>query len=293
LREIGRHRLLTATEEVELGQTMEAGREAKKVLAADQVISPQRRDDLMTAVAAAEEAADRLVCANLRLVVSVAKRYRTPDQALADAIADGNLGLLKAVERYDWRPGFKFSTYATLWIRQAVSRGGTRSRRALTMSASTDQHVRSVYRARAQLEEVLGRSPTVDELASSTQLSRALVMKYLALGVPPVSLDAPATNHGDGSGLDIAAVDAREPLDEISAEMATEEVGRLLDRLGVRDRRILELRFGLGGTPPHTYAEVARLLGTTPGRVRQLELRIFSRLRRTTLGQGAQALLAS
>jgi RNA polymerase sigma factor (sigma-70 family) len=226
-------------------------------------------------------------------VVSVAKRHRAPNQSLADAVADGNLGLLKAVERYEWRLGYKFSTYATWWIRQAISRGGTGSRRALTMSASTDGQVRSVYRTRAQLEERLGRSPSVDELASATGLSRKLVVRYLTLGMPATSLDAAAPGHRESLRADVATDDAPEPLAELSSAMAAYEVRRLLDRLDARDHRILELRFGLGDGAPHSYAEVATLIGTTPGRVRQIELRIFARLRRTTLGQDTQALLAS
>jgi RNA polymerase sigma factor (sigma-70 family) len=282
LREIGRYGQLSADEEVELGRRMEAGRAARDELETAEPVSPARRAELVAVIEDGQAATNRFIVSNLRLVVSLAKQHRHRDQALADAIADGNVGLLKAVERYDWRLGFKFSTFATWWIRQAITRGGVRSRRALTMSPSTDLQVRRVYRSRGQLEEVLGRPPTSDEVARATGLSRTLVVRYLTLGTPAVSVDA----------LDVAA-NGREPLDELAPSVAAEEVRRLLSRLDARERRILELRFGLGNTAPHSYAEVANLLGTTPGRVRQIEHRVFSRLRRTSLGQGAHELLAS
>jgi RNA polymerase sigma factor (sigma-70 family) len=293
LREIGRHRPLSAEEEVRLGQLMEAGRGAKVAMAAGGAVSPERRTELLAAIKTGEEATDRFVVSNLRLVVCVAKMHHSATQSLADAIADGNLGLLKAVERYDWRRGFKFSTYATWWIRQAISRGDTRSHRALTMSAHTDQQVRRLYRSRAELEEVLGRAPTIDELVRTTGLSDTLVIRYLMLGVPAISLDAPAPDQHQRSAIDVAADKVAGPLDELASKLAAQEVRRLLCRLDPRDRRILELRYGLGETTPHSYAEVAKLFGTTPGRIRQIETRIFSRLRRTTLGQGTHALLAS
>jgi len=282
LREIGRYSQLSADEEVQLGRLMEAGRAAREALGSARRMSPERKSELDAAIEAGEAATKQFIVSNLRLVVSLAKQHRDRREALPDAIADGNVGLLKAVERYDWRLGFKFSTYATWWIRQAICRGRAASQRALTMSASTDLQIRSVYRCRGQLAEVLGRAPTTDEIARATGLNHTLVVRYLTLGTPAVCLDA----------VD-AASPAREPLDEFAASVATEEVRRLLGRLDGRHRRILELRFGLGNTAPHSYAEVAELLGTSPERIRQIERRIFSRLRRTSLGQGAHELLAS
>ena len=291
--EIGQHSRLTQEEEVELGQAMERGAHAKAVLASGEGLPTGRRAELERLVEAGSQARARFVLANLRLVVSLAKQHRGIRQSVLDAIGDGNVGLMKAVDRYDWRAGFRFSTHAAWLIRDAITCGGARLDRTLAMSASTDRQVRSLHRSRSQLEQDLGRPPTVDELAAETGMSHRLVVRYLALGVPALSLDAPAADGSGRSAHDVVADACQEPLADLSAGLMAEEVRGILAKLQPRERRMLQLRFGLEGFTPHTYVEAAGLLGLSPERVRQIEHRVLTRLRRTRQGVDAAALIAS
>lgn len=289
--EIGRYGRLSPDDEVRLGQEMEAGRAARFVLGEDDTLHPARCAQLQHTVAAADAAAAKLLVSNLRLVVAVAKQHRAPTHSLLDAIADGNLGLLEAVEHYDWRDGRPFSSRATWFIRKAISRGG-RVGRALSMSASTDARVRTVYRALAVLEQERAHPPTVEELADATGLSAGRVARYLALGIPAESLDALPTADNHTPLGDIVA-DPVQPSDTATTDLVNGEVQHLLERLEPSARRILELRFGLNGATPHTYAEVGAVLGVSAQRVRQIEMRTFARLRRTVRAHESHALLAA
>jgi RNA polymerase primary sigma factor len=289
LRDIGRYPQLTHDEEVALGKRMDAGRAASSALTTMGELPCEERAEIEKAIASGHEATRQFVLCNLRLVVALAKRRRAATQSLLDAVADGNLGLLKAVERYDWRCGFKFSTHATWWIHQAISRGA-RLGRALTMSSNTDLRVRSVYRTRSHLEAALGRAPTIDELAAASGSSPALVVRYLTIGEPAIQLDAPL--DGNTPMEEMIPDSTPTASEQVPADLIRTQVHRLLCRLQPEERRIVEMRFGLDDGAGRTYAEVGAVIGVSAERIRQIEVRAFARLRRTPLGQQSLALLA-
>jgi RNA polymerase primary sigma factor len=226
-----------------------------------------------------EEAKKRLIECNLRLVMAITRNYTKADVPLLDLIQEGNLGLIRAVEKFDYRLGYKLSTYATWWIRQAITRALADQGRTIRLPVHVADQVRRLLRARRQLAQKLNREPTQAELAKETQQTEERVRELLELMENPVSLETPV---GDGESLYgdlIEDVHALAP-DEQSAEQArTKELAGALDQLNPRMRRVLALRFGLDGEVPRTLEEVGTLLGITRERVRQLETRALRELR--------------
>jgi len=294
LKDIGRHPLLTKDDEARLAQAIEAGREGGKELAGGVPATAARRRELRGLVRQGDEAAGIFVNANLRLVVSIAKRYQAADLPLLDLVQEGNLGLIHAVEKFDWRKGFKFSTYATWWIRQAITRGIANSGRTVRLPVHAGDLLSRVTKARGRLEGQLGRRPTISELAADLEVGEEKVIEILRHAGPPLSLSEPLRLEGDAELGDVVEDHgAVSPFDAAAATMLAGEVAKLLLTLDQREREILELRFGLDRGVPRTLDEVGAHFGLTRERIRQIEARAMSKLRHPSIAQGAQELLIS
>jgi RNA polymerase primary sigma factor len=220
----------------------------------------------------------RLTEANLRLVVSVARRYRRSDLSLLDLVQEGNLGLLKAVDRFQYRRGFKFSTYATWWIRQAITRAIAQTGRAIRLPVHTVEALNRIETSRRTLREKLGRWPTVDEIANHISLPPGKVTRFLQFAAPLASLDAPLTGE-TRFGDFIADVSASSPEATLIEEDVLRQAGAALASLPARERRVLELRYGITNSREHTLEEIGARLHCTREAVRQIERRAFNRLR--------------
>jgi RNA polymerase sigma factor (sigma-70 family) len=291
---IGRFPLLTKEDEVRLAQAIEAGRLAAAELAHGATLSPIRERELRRAHRAGDRASEQFINANLRLVVSIAKKYQSSEMPILDLIQEGNLGLMHAVQKFDWRRGFKFSTYATWWIRQAIGRGIDNTSRTVRLPVHAGDQVRRVLRARAQLEGQTGRVPGAVELAAHLQMSEADVSTLLRYVVEPVSLATPVGSEGDTELADVVAdPGARSPFEVVADRMLGAEVERLLGSLGERERQILRLRYGLDRGEPRTLEEVGAELNLTRERIRQIERNALAKLRRPLSDLGARDLLAS
>jgi RNA polymerase primary sigma factor len=253
LRDIGRIPLLTAAGEVELSKRIERG---------DQ------------------RARQEMIEANLRLVVAIAKRYRNQGLPFLDLIQEGTIGLTRAVEKFDHRRGFKFSTYATWWIRQSIARALTHKSRTIRVPTHVVDKQLRIYRSERRLRTELGRDPTATELARDVDLSVRELEEIRQLGQPPVSLEKPVGGEEE-SELGAFLTDESEPQPEAAAEasMRSETLQRILATLSERERRVLELRFGLNGGEPQTLDEVGRIFNVTRERIRQIEGRSLSKLR--------------
>ena len=226
-----------------------------------------------------EEAKRRLIESNLRLVMAITRNYTKASVPLLDLIQEGNLGLIRAVEKFDYRLGYKLSTYATWWIRQAITRALADQGRTIRLPVHVADQVRRLLRARRQLAQKLNREPVLAELARETQLSEERVRELLELVENPVSLETPV---GDGESLYgdlIEDVNALAPHEQSAEQARGRELAGALEQLNPRMRRVLSLRFGLDGEPPHTLEEVGTQLGITRERVRQLETRALRELR--------------
>jgi len=226
-----------------------------------------------------EQAKRQLIESNLRLVMAITRNYTRANVPLLDLIQEGNLGLIRAVEKFDYRLGFKLSTYATWWIRQAITRALADQGRTIRLPVHVADQVRRLLRARRQLAQKFNREPSLGELARETQLSDERVRELLELVENPVSLDTPV---GDGESLYgdlIEDVNALAPHEETAVQARTKELAGALEQLNPRMQRVLSLRFGLGGEPPQTLEEVGTELGITRERVRQLETRALRELR--------------
>jgi RNA polymerase sigma factor (sigma-70 family) len=291
---IGQYPLLTKDDEIRLSQRIEAGRAAAAELAHGRALSPQRTRELRRAQRNGEAAGREFINANLRLVVSIAKKYHSSDLPLLDLIQEGNLGLMHAVEKFDWRRGFKFSTYATWWIRQAIGRGIDNTSRIVRLPVHAGDQVRRVLRAKAQLESQTGRTPTTAQLARQLQMAAEEVDTLLRYVVDPVSLATPVGAEGETELADVVAdSSAPTPFDVAAAGMLGEEIERLLSRLGERERQILRLRYGLDRGEPRTLEEVGLELNLTRERIRQIERTALAKLRHPLADLGARDLLAS
>jgi RNA polymerase primary sigma factor len=282
LRHIGRANLLTAAEEVDLAKRIEVG-----LYASERLLRPAERfpissattQDLQWLARDGRWAKTRLLEANLRLVVSVAKRYTGRGMAFLDLIQEGNIGLIRAVEKFDYTKGYKFSTYATWWIRQAVSRAVADQSRTIRIPAHTSEIIGRLHRLRRELLLELGREPTVAELAVAVGITPERVLEIQQHTRAPISLDVPLGEEGDTSLGDlledagaVVAVDAA-----ISAVLQT-EIRAVLATLSEREAGILRLRFGFTGGRPHTLDEISRIYGVTRERVRQIEARTLTKL---------------
>ncbi len=281
---IGATPLLTASEEVELAQLIDAGREAATRLDASATApSPAERSRLEATVRRSERARNRFLEANLRLVVSVAKRYRGNGVDLLDLIQEGNLGLVRAVDKFDWRKGFKFSTYATWWIRQAVSRALLEKSRSIRLPARVHDAALTINGFTTRFLAEHGRHPTIEETASGSGVERDLVEEAIG-AVAVTSLDAPVGEDGAVMGDFVELSDGEDPDRTVVARAVSGELRRVLARLSDREQLILTKRFGFEDGVPRTLAEIGEILGFTAARVGQLEKLALSRLRHPAFG---------
>jgi RNA polymerase primary sigma factor len=280
LRDIGRVPLLTAQDEVELAKAVEAGVLATEQLTRQPAPSAALRRDLLAVELAGRRAKRRLVEANLRLVVSIAKRYAGRRMAFLDLIQEGNLGLIRAVEKFDYARGFKFSTYATWWIRQAITRAVADQARTIRIPVHMVETINRVVRQQRRLLQELGREPTPEELGAALDLPAEKVLDILELAREPVSLDTPI-GEDDGSqfGDFIEDSNAVVPSDAVAFRLLQDSLESLLHDLSERERQVIVLRFGLADGRPRTLEEVGQAFGVTRERIRQIESKTLMKLR--------------
>ena len=278
-REMGQQGLLSAVEEVDLAMEIEAGKEAESRLN-DEILSGDELDDLVNAREIAEAARAHLIRANTRLVVSIAKKYRGRGLQFLDLIQEGNVGLMKAVEKYDYRRGNRFSTYATWWIRQAVTRALANHGRTIRIPAHLGGRISKLYQVAQELEQEYGRQPTPEEIAEHMELPAERVRWMLRTSRQPVHLERPVGDESDAElGDFIEDVDAPPPAETVAQNMLTEELGEILDQLTPREARILRLRYGLQDGESRTLKEVGEMFGLSRERIRQLEKEALRKLR--------------
>jgi RNA polymerase sigma factor (sigma-70 family) len=294
LTDIGQYPLLTKDDEVSLSQTIEAGQEAEAVLAAaPKGLSQAKRRELRRAQLRGEQAVQTFVQSNLRLVVSIAKKYQASGLPLLDLIQEGNLGLMHAVEKFDWRKGFKFSTYATWWIRQAITRGIANTGRTIRLPVHAGDTLARVQKAQARLELKYGRPATLAELGEEVELPEDKLVEALRFRAEPLSLSEPLREDGDAELGDVVEDRSVESPFELAAiGLLPEEIDRLLAPLDEREREILHLRFGLDRGEPRTLEEVGEHFNLTRERIRQIEARAMSKLRHPSSDTGARDLLS-
>jgi len=294
LTDIGQYDLLTKEDEVRLAQAIEAGAAARRELTgAGRALPAARRRELRRGVRQGEDAERVFVQSNLRLVVSIAKKYQASGLPMLDLVQEGNLGLMHAVEKFDWRKGFKFSTYATWWIRQAITRGIANTGRTIRLPVHAGDTLARVQKARARLELRLGRVPTLAELAQDVDLPEDKVTDALRFAGEPLSLSEPLREDGDAELGDVVEDrTAESPFEAAAGALLSEEVARLLAPLDEREREILKLRFGLDRGEPRTLEEVGEHFELTRERIRQIEARAMSKLRHPSSDTGARDLLA-
>ena len=280
LREIGRVPLLTAAQEVDLAKRIEAGLLAGEKLIADAALPAALRRDLLVVERDGVRAKQQLVEANLRLVVSIAKRYVGRGLLFLDLVQEGNLGLIRAVEKFDYTKGFKFSTYATWWIRQAITRSIADQARTIRIPVHVVELINKLLRLQRQLLQELGRDPTPQELGAVLELPPDKVVEVQRLAQEPVSLDTPVGTEDDSHLADfIEDSDAVVPADAASFLLLQEQLGAVLHGLSEREQKVIALRFGLDGGNPRTLEEVGREFGVTRERIRQIESKTLSKLR--------------
>ncbi|MDW3846798.1 RNA polymerase sigma factor SigB [Micromonospora sp. BRA006-A] len=278
---IGRTKLLTAAQEVELSRRIEAGLFAEEKLATCTPVSAELRADLALIAAEGRAAKDHLLEANLRLVVSIAKRYTGRGMAFLDLIQEGNLGLIRAVEKFDYTKGYKFSTYATWWIRQAITRAMADQARTIRIPVHMVEQVNRMVRVRRELSVTLGREPTVSEVAVALEIPEFQVIELISYDREPVSLDQAVGEDGESAlGDFVAAVDPRtEPGDAATNGELRNEVRIVLATLSQREQAVIRLRFGLDDGRQRTLDEVGREFGLSRERIRQIEKVTLLKLR--------------
>ncbi|MBF4509060.1 MAG: RNA polymerase sigma factor RpoD [Aeromicrobium sp.] len=284
LKEIGKVSLLTARQEVDLAMKIEAGLEAVAQLeeAAEKGIKLERAEvrRLERIERIGVEAKKQLVEANLRLVVSIAKRYVGRGMLFLDLIQEGNLGLIRAVEKFDYGKGFKFSTYATWWIRQAITRAIADQARTIRIPVHMVETINKLIRIQRQLLQELGREPTPEEIGEKMEMTAERVREILKISQEPVSLETPIGEEEDSQlGDFIEDGEAVVPPDAASFSMLQEQLAKVLDSLSERERKVIELRFGLEDGHPRTLEEVGREFGVTRERIRQIESKTLCKLR--------------
>ncbi|MDI6892339.1 MAG: RNA polymerase sigma factor RpoD [Actinomycetota bacterium] len=280
LKEIGKVPLLTAEQEVELAKKIEAGEAAAKRLEEDTNLTRREIRHLRRIEREGKNAKRRLVEANLRLVVSIAKRYVGRGMLFLDLIQEGNLGLIRAVEKFDYRKGYKFSTYATWWIRQAITRAIADQARTIRIPVHMVETINKLVRVQRQLLQELGREPNPEEIAREMDLSPEKVREILKISQEPVSLETPIGEEEDSQlGDFIEDQEAIVPVDAASFRLLQEQLRKVLSSLNDRERKVIELRFGLLNGHPRTLEEVGRVFGVTRERIRQIESKTLGKLR--------------
>lgn len=277
-RDVGHIPLLTREEEIELAQQMERGRQAAQRLHAEELDAETRRR-LEAWVEAGERARQRLIVSNVRLVISLAKDYLGHGVPLQDLIQEGNMGLMRAVEKFDYRRGHRLSTYATWWIRQSLNRAVVYQGRTIRLPVHRQAEVQRLHRVKRELSKELGREPTYEELAARLEIPVQRVEKLLQYAQQPVSLDRPVGENGENELADFVESDRPSPAEIVERNSLRNEVRETLKSLPTREARILELRYGLRDGREYSLREVGQRFGLTRERIRQLEQDALHRLR--------------
>jgi RNA polymerase sigma factor (sigma-70 family) len=288
---IGRTKLLTAVQEVELSKRIEAGLYAEEKVRHHAARSAEFRADLELIAAQGRAAKNHLLEANLRLVVSIAKRYTGRGMAFLDLIQEGNLGLIRAVEKFDYAKGYKFSTYATWWIRQAITRAMADQGRTIRIPVHMVEQVNRMVRARRDLSTALGREPSIAEIAAALAVPEFQVIELISYDREPVSLDQAVGEDGESAlGDFVAAVDPmQEPHDSVSNSTLRNEVEIVLATLSQREQAVIRLRFGLDDGRQRTLDEVGREFGLSRERIRQIEKVTLLKLRHPSRAERLEA----
>lgn len=287
LKQIGRVSLLNAEQEVDLSERIEAGLYAQHLLdiESDQMDFKRKRE-LKWAANDGRRAKDHLLEANLRLVVSLAKRYTGRGMLFLDLIQEGNLGLIRAVEKFDWKKGFKFSTYATWWIRQAITRAMADQARTIRVPVHMVEVINKLSRVQRQMLQDLGREPTPDELARELDMPVEKVQEVQKYGREPISLHTPLGEDGDSEFGDlIEDTDAIAPSDAVAFSLLQEQFRQVLETLSPREAGVIKMRYGLEDGQPKTLDDIGRVYGVTRERIRQIESKTMSKLRHPSRSQ--------
>lgn len=293
LQQMASYELLSKEDEIELAQAVERGQDARGELEGNRRMAVDRRVELERLVASGDEAATKFVQANLRLVVSIAKRHQHSGVPLLDLIQEGNLGLLHAVERFNWRKGFRFSTYATWWVKQAISAGIASSGWTVRLPVDAVARMNQVRTTAAWLEARMGRSPTLAEVAQELGVDSAKLQETAPFSVRAVPLSGAQADADTDLVTVLADPRGVDALDAVVEAAVSGEVHHLLQHLDGRERQILRLRFGLDRGEPRTLREVGEIMGLTSVRVRQLQCRALGKLRHPSVVNAAHDLLAS
>jgi RNA polymerase primary sigma factor len=286
LKQIGKVALLNAELEVELAKRIEAGLFAEEKLATAKSLSPAERRDLTWVIKDGQRAKSHLLEANLRLVVSLAKRYTGRGMQFLDLIQEGNLGLIRAVEKFDYTKGYKFSTYATWWIRQAITRAMADQARTIRIPVHMVEVINKLARVQRQLLQDLGREPTPEELAAELDMTPEKVVEVQKYGREPISLSTPLGEDGDSEFGDlIEDTEAVVPADAVGFTMLQQELDRVLESLHPREAGVIRSRFGLGDGVQMTLDQIGEKFGVTRERIRQIESKTMSKLRHPSRSQ--------
>jgi RNA polymerase sigma factor (sigma-70 family) len=292
LESVSEHELLTAEDEVRLARAMESGRRAQHTLETAGRLTPPERAALYRDVHAADEAKTVFIRSNLRLVISIAKRYNGRGLDLLDLVQEGNLGLIRAVEKFDWRKGFKFSTYATWWIRQAITRGLGNHGRTIRLPVHMVDIVRTVQETTLTLSERLRRRPTMEEIADASGLGVERIQQALAAPADTISLERPVGTEGDSAlGDFVEDADAVDPFDAAAEATTRQNVDAVMTILESVERDVIRLRYGLDGREPLTLSEVGERFDLTREKVRQVEGRALAKLRHPSSSFDVESLL--
>ncbi|MDT0346629.1 RNA polymerase sigma factor [Streptomyces litchfieldiae] len=286
LKQIGKVPLLNAEQEVELAKRIEAGLFAEDKLASSDKIAPKLRRELEIISEDGRRAKNHLLEANLRLVVSLAKRYTGRGMLFLDLIQEGNLGLIRAVEKFDYTKGYKFSTYATWWIRQAITRAMADQARTIRIPVHMVEVINKLARVQRQMLQDLGREPTPEELAKELDMTPEKVVEVQKYGREPISLHTPLGEDGDSEFGDlIEDSEAVVPADAVSFTLLQEQLHSVLDTLSEREAGVVSMRFGLTDGQPKTLDEIGKVYGVTRERIRQIESKTMSKLRHPSRSQ--------
>ncbi|WP_460997870.1 RNA polymerase sigma factor [Trueperella pyogenes] len=286
LKQIGKVALLNAAEEVELAQRIEAGLFAQHILETTQIDDRKYRRELEIISRDGRNAKNHLLEANLRLVVSLAKRYTGRGMLFLDLIQEGNLGLVRAVEKFDYAKGFKFSTYATWWIRQAITRAMADQARTIRIPVHMVEVINKLARVQRQMLQDLGREPTTEELARELDMTEEKVIEVQKYGREPISLHTPLGEDGDSEFGDlIEDSEAVVPADAVGFTLLQEQLHQVLDTLSEREAGVVSMRFGLTDGQPKTLDEIGKVYGVTRERIRQIESKTMSKLRHPSRSQ--------